>query len=127
MKNIKHEKNHSRLSLKRNKKTDKEPKNINWNSSDDNDLIGIDSSTDSKRNLNTENQSETEDANDSINVSIDTSENEAKKPEQGSPKSRRRQAKLTENSRLIIPKYPLGQGNFKNIWQKNFCHTRFWR
>ena len=48
------------------------------NSSDDDDTIEKASSTHSERNLNTENQSEAEDANDSLNVGNDTSENEAK-------------------------------------------------
>ena len=48
------------------------------NSSDDDDTIEKASSTDSESNLNTENQSEAEDANDSLNVRNDTSENEAK-------------------------------------------------
>ena len=60
------------------KTTIKEQKNSNLNSSDDGDIIEIESSTDSESNLNTENQSEAEDANDSINVTKETSENEAK-------------------------------------------------
>ena len=52
------------------------------NSSDDGDIIEIESSTDSESNLNTENQTEAEDANDSLNVTYETSENEAKESEQ---------------------------------------------
>ena len=56
------------------------------NSPDDGDIIEIESSTDSECNLNTENQSGVEDANDSLNVTNETSENEAKESEQETSK-----------------------------------------
>ena len=68
------------------KTTIKEHKNSNLNSSDDGDIIEIESSTDSESNLNTEDQSEAEDANDSRNVTNETSENEAKESEQETSK-----------------------------------------
>ena len=52
------------------------------NSSDDDDIIETELSTDSETNLNTENQFGAEDANNSRNVTNDTSENEAKGAEQ---------------------------------------------
>ena len=52
------------------------------NSSDDDDVIEIESFTDSESNLKAENQSEAEDANDSINVTNDTSDNQTKESEQ---------------------------------------------
>ena len=63
------------------KSTTKEQNNSNLNSSDDGDIIEIESSTDSESYLNTENQSEAEDANDSLNVTNETSENEEKRQE----------------------------------------------
>ena len=68
------------------KTTSKEQKNSNLNSSDDGDIIEIESSTDSESNLNTENQSEAEDANDSLKFTNGTSENEAKESEQETSK-----------------------------------------
>ena len=68
------------------KTTVKEQKNTNLNSSDDDDTIEKASSTDSESNLNTENQSEAEDADDSLNVRIDTFENEPKESERESTK-----------------------------------------
>ena len=56
----------------------KEQKNTDLNSSTDGDIIEIESSTDSESKLNTENQSEAVDANNSLNVANDTLENEAK-------------------------------------------------
>ena len=64
------------------KTTIKEQKNSDLNSSDDGDIIQIESSTDSESNLNTKNQSEAEDANDSLNITNETSEKEAKELEQ---------------------------------------------
>ena len=64
------------------KTTIKEQKNTNLNCSDDSDIIEIESSTDTESNLNTENQSEAEDDFDSLNVTNDTTENEAKESEQ---------------------------------------------
>ena len=60
------------------------------NSSDDDDIIELESSTDSESNLNTENQSEAEDANDSLIATNDTSENEAKESEQETSKGQER-------------------------------------
>ena len=68
------------------KTTSKEQKNSDLNSSDDGDIIETESSTDSESNVNTENQSEAEDANDSLNVTNETSENEAKESEQETSK-----------------------------------------
>ena len=68
------------------KTTIKEQKNSDLNSSDDGDIIEIESLADSENNLNTENQSEAEDANDSLNVTNETSENEAKESEQETSK-----------------------------------------
>ena len=73
------------------KTTLKEQKNSDLNSSDDDDMIKIESSTDSESNLNTENQSEAEDANDSLNVTNETSESEAKESEQETSKGKTRQ------------------------------------
>ena len=63
------------------KTTIKEQKNTELNSSDDDDINEIESSAVIESNLNTENQSEAEDDIDSINVTNDTSENEAKESE----------------------------------------------
>ena len=68
------------------KTTIREQKNSDLNSSDDGDIIEIESSTGSESNLNTENQSEAEDANDSLNVTNETSENKAKESEQETSK-----------------------------------------
>ena len=66
------------------------------NSSDDCDIIEIESSTDSESNLNTENQSEAEDANDSLNVTNQTSENEAKESEQETSKGQKKAQNVPE-------------------------------
>ena len=50
------------------KTASKEQKNSDLNSSNDGDIIEVESSTDSESNLNIENQSEAEDANDLLNV-----------------------------------------------------------
>ena len=63
------------------KTTIKEQKNTEWNSSDDGDINKIESSAVIESNPNTENQSEAEDDIGSINVTNDTSENEAKESE----------------------------------------------
>ena len=55
-----------------------ERKNINLNSSNNDDIIEKESSRDSESNLNQENRSETEDATDSLNITNDTSGNDAK-------------------------------------------------
>ena len=68
------------------KPTVKEQNNTDLNSSDDGDIIEIESSTDNENKLNSENQYEAEDDNDSLNVTDDTSENEAKESKQGNSK-----------------------------------------
>ena len=78
------------------KTTIKEQKNSDLNSSDDGDIIEIESSTDSESNLNTENQSEAEDANDSLNVTNETPENEAKESEQEISKGQEKAQKVPE-------------------------------
>ena len=78
------------------KTTSKEQKNSDLHSSDDGDIIAIESSTDSESNINTENQSEAEDANDSLNVANETSENEAKKSEQGTSKGQEKAQNVPE-------------------------------
>ena len=78
------------------KTTIKEQKNSNLNSPDDGDIIEIESSTDSESNLNTENQSEAEDANDSLNVTNETSENEAKESEQETSKGQEKTKNVPE-------------------------------
>ena len=72
------------------KKTIKEQKNTDLNSSDDCDIIEIESSTDAESNLNTENQSEAEDDIDSLSVTNDSSENEAKESEQQTSKGQKK-------------------------------------
>ena len=59
------------------KTTVKEQKNTDLNSSDIDDIKGIESSTDCESNLNTENQSEAENANNSVNAKNELSEKEA--------------------------------------------------
>ena len=66
------------------------------NISDDDDIIEIESPTDSKSILNTENQSEAEDANDSLNVTNDTCENEARESEQETSKGQQKAANVAE-------------------------------
>ena len=78
------------------KTTSKEQKNSDLNSSDDGDIIEIESSTDSESNLNTENQSEAEDANDSLNVTNETSEIEAKESEQETSKRQEKAQNVPE-------------------------------
>ena len=78
------------------KTTIKVQKNSDLNSSDDSDIIGIESSTDSESNLNTENQSEAEDANVSLNVTNETSENEAKESEQETSKGQEKAENVPE-------------------------------
>ena len=68
------------------KTTIKEQKNTDLNSSDDGDINEIELSTDTESNLNTQNQTQAEDAIDSLNVKNDTSENEAKESEQENSK-----------------------------------------
>ena len=66
--------NHSRLSLRQNEKQQfKVQKKLDLNSSDDDGIIETESSTDRESNLNTEIQSEADDANNSLNVTNDTS------------------------------------------------------
>ena len=78
------------------KTTSKEQKNSNLNSSDDGDIIEIESSTDSESNLITENQSEAEDASDSLNVTNETPENEAKESEQETSKGQEKAQNVPE-------------------------------
>ena len=66
------------------------------NISDDDDIIEIESPTESKSILNTENQSEAEDANDSLNVTNDTCENEARESEQETSKGQQKAVKVAE-------------------------------
>ena len=58
-----------------------EQKNTDLKSSDDDDIIKIESSTDSESNLTTENQSEAEDVNSSLSFTNAWYENEAKESE----------------------------------------------
>ena len=74
------------------------------NSSDDGDIIEIESSTDSESNLNTENQSEAEDANDSLNVTNEASENEAKESEQETSKGQEKAQNVPEGGGAISSK-----------------------
>ena len=78
------------------KTANKKQKNRILNSSEDGDIIEIESSTDSESNLNTENQSEAEDANDSLNVTNETSENEAKESEQDFSKGQEKAQNVPE-------------------------------
>ena len=104
--NIKHEKSHSRLSLRRNEKPfTPEPqakrkttieKNTDLNCADDGYIIEIEPSTDSGSNLNTENQSEADDDIDSLNVTNDTSENEAKESEEEISKGQEKEQNVAE-------------------------------
>ena len=66
------------------------------NSSDDGDIIEIDSSTDSESHLNTEKKSEAEDANDSLNVTNEKSQNEAKESEQETSKGQGKAQNIPE-------------------------------
>ena len=78
------------------KTTIKEQQNSNLNSSDDGDIIEIESSTDSESNLITDNQSGAEDANDSLNVINETSEKEAKESEQETSKGQEKAQNVPE-------------------------------
>ena len=78
------------------KRTVKEQKNTGLNSSEDDDIIEIESPTDSKSILNTEDQSEAEDANDSLNVTNDTCENEARESEQETSRGQQKAANVAE-------------------------------
>ena len=66
------------------------------NSSDDDDIIEIESSTDSQIILNSENQSEADNANISLNVTNDMSECEAKESEQKTAKGQEKAFKFAE-------------------------------
>ena len=66
------------------------------NSSSHDDLIEIESFTDSGSNLNRENQSEAEDAKDSLNVTCETSENAANESEQETSKWHEKAKKVAE-------------------------------
>ena len=78
------------------KTTIKEQKNSDLNSSDDGDIIEIESSTDSESNLNTEYQSEAENAKNSVNVTNETSENEARESEQETSKGQEKAQNVPE-------------------------------
>ena len=66
------------------------------NSSDDDDIIETESSTDNESYLNRVNQSEAEDGNDSISFLNDTSENEAKELEQENSRGQEKANKFAE-------------------------------
>ena len=78
------------------KTTVKNQKDIALNSSSDNDIHEIESSTDIESNLNPENQSDAEDANDSLYFTNDTSENEAKESERETSKGQEKANKVAE-------------------------------
>ena len=65
-------------------------------SSDDGDIIEIESSRDTESILNTESQSEPEDDIDSLNIRKDTSENEAKESEQETSKGQEKAQNVAE-------------------------------
>ena len=69
---------------------------MNLDSSDDDDIIEIDSFTDSEIILYSENQSEAEKARNSLNATKDKSENEAKESEQETPKKQEKANKVVE-------------------------------
>ena len=73
------------------------------NSSDDGDIIEIESS-DSESNLSAENQSEAEDANDSLIVRNETSENEAKESEQETSKGQEEAQNVPEGGGASLSK-----------------------
>ena len=74
------------------------------NSSDDDDIIEIVSSTKSERNLKSENQSEAEIANNSLNVTNDTSETEVKESKQETSKRQEKANKVAEGDCLTCGK-----------------------
>ena len=74
------------------------------NSSDDDDIIEIESSTDSQGNLNTENKSEAENGNVSKKVKNDTVENEAKESEQETSKGQMKAKKFAEGAIFLKPR-----------------------
>ena len=65
-------------------------------SSEDDDIIEIESSTDSESNLNSENQSEAENVNNSLNLTNDPVENETKESKQETLKGQEKANKLAE-------------------------------
>ena len=73
-------------------------------SSDNTDIIEIESSTDSKSDLFTENQSKAEHANDSQNFKIDTSEKEAKESEQETFKEQEKAKNVAEGGGETLSK-----------------------
>ena len=99
------------------KTTIKEQKNSDLNSSDDGDIIEIESSTHSESNQNTENQPEAEDANDSLNVTIEASENESKESEQETCKGQEKAQNVPEGGGATSSKAT--EYNKKNIRNKN--------
>ena len=78
------------------KSTDKEQNNIRLNTSDHYDITEIELSTDSESNLNSENQCEAEDANDSLKIINDTSEYEAKESERETSKGQEKAQNVAE-------------------------------
>ena len=78
------------------KTTVKAETDINLSSSDDDDIIGIEPSVDTENNLNTENQPEDENANDSLNVTNDRSENEAKESEHETSEEQEKETKVAD-------------------------------
>ena len=76
------------------KSTDKEQNNIRLNTSDHYDITEIELSTDSESNLNSENQCEAEDANNSLKIINDTSEYEAKESEQETTKGQEKASRV---------------------------------
>ena len=67
-------------------------------SSDNDDMFEIESSTDSEGNLNSEKQSKAENSNNSPIVTIDISENEANESEQETLKGYEQANKVSEES-----------------------------
>ena len=78
------------------RKTTIEEKNTDFNCADDGYIIEIESSTDTGSNLKTENQSEADDDIDSLNVTNDTSENEAKESEEETSKGQEKEQNVAE-------------------------------
>ena len=74
------------------------------NSSDDDDIIAIESSTDGESYLNTENQSKAEDANNSLIITTDTSQIEAKESEQETSKGQEKAKNVAEGEVLTSSK-----------------------
>ena len=78
------------------KTTVKEERNISLDSSEDNDIIEIESSADSESNLNSENQSAADVVKNSLNHKNDTVENGTKESEQETLKGQEKANKVAE-------------------------------